>query len=82
MFDKNIDGFKKGWLFIVSLALLISGIIIIIAKLLIPSVLGIMATICFLFVLFIWITLYRQWDERRVEKRAESKARSERMKKP
>lgn len=82
MFDNKIEGIGTWSSFGVSILLLISGILLASSRSWLPEWLAVIALICFILVLCIWVTLGRQYYERRLQERAEEIARSKRMEKP
>jgi len=82
MFNKNIDGLRTGWVAAISIFILLSCIFLATSRSLTTGWLEFFASLCFILVLCIWITLGWQRYERRLQERAEKIAESKRVEEP
>jgi Na+/proline symporter len=76
MFNKKLNGIGTGSSFVVSVVLVLSGIFLFVSDTTVVVVLMLIGFIAICFAVCIWISLYRQWDERRLEERVKNRMES------
>jgi uncharacterized membrane protein HdeD (DUF308 family) len=76
MFNNKIEGIGKWSSFLSSIIMVLGGIFLFFSDTTIVEVLIAIGFLCIVFAICIWISLYRQWDERRIEERVKKRIQS------